>query len=320
MNEKMSKEEYEAKVAEVRGSHSLADLLEKFIEFKVQFPMKWMNEINTENCTGNYLVNCNECEECYDCEYLERSKYCFDLKKGDEVSYNNMDISAFGLGVIDCYEGGTIGYNGNHCLFGENVWESFDVHYSMLCMNCKHCFGCVGLNHDEYCVFNKQYTKEEYEELVGKIIEHMKEGGAAPDGGQEWGEFFPTEMSPFRYNETMAAEYFPMSREEVEAKGWNWKEKEDPVKGELSEEIRECKESRRRFKILKEERDFYKKWGIPLPELCPDVRHLHRLAQRNPRELWERKCDKCGVDVKSSYEPGRKEKVYCRKCYLGEVF
>jgi hypothetical protein len=29
----------------------------------------------------------------------------------------------------------------------------------------------------QYCILNKQYTKEEYEELVPKIIEHMKKTG-----------------------------------------------------------------------------------------------------------------------------------------------
>jgi len=31
----------------------------------------------------------------------------------------------------------------------------------------------------------------------------------------EWGEFFPASLSPFGYNETVAQEYFPLSREEV---------------------------------------------------------------------------------------------------------
>jgi len=30
----------------------------------------------------------------------------------------------------------------------------------------------------------------------------------------EWGEFFPIEMSPFGYNETIAQEYFPITQDE----------------------------------------------------------------------------------------------------------
>jgi hypothetical protein len=34
----------------------------------------------------------------------------------------------------------------------------------------------------------------------------------------EWGEFFPTELSTFGYNETAANEYFPMTEKEVKTK------------------------------------------------------------------------------------------------------
>jgi hypothetical protein len=34
----------------------------------------------------------------------------------------------------------------------------------------------------------------------------------------EWGEFFPTWLSPFGYNETVANEYYPLSEVEVKEK------------------------------------------------------------------------------------------------------
>jgi len=39
---------------------------------------------------------------------------------------------------------------------------------------------------------------------VPKIIEHMQKMG-------EWGEFFPSSLSPFGYNETVAEEYYPIN-------------------------------------------------------------------------------------------------------------
>lgn len=296
-NEKLSKEAWEKKVKEA-WSKSNEDRQKEFWEFKSNFPVKRMNEKNTENCTGDYLVNCKNCHDCYDCEYLENCRYCYDLKKGDGVSYENYDISAFGVGVVRCYEGGTIGYNANHCLFGENVWGSNDVHYSLMCVaNCKDCFGCVGMKKAQYCILNKQYSKEEYEKTVGRIIEHMKKTG-------EWGEFFPTEMSPFGYDETNAMEYFPMTKNEVVAKGWKWKGKERNLN----------------FKILPLEKEFYEKWKIQVPTLHPDERHLRRLKYRNPRRLWDRGCGKCGVGIQTTYSSERREKVLCEKCYLEEVY
>ena len=45
----------------------------------------------------------------------------------------------------------------------------------------------------------------------------------------KFGEFFPDEISPFCYNETVAQELFPMSREKAVASGYRWK---DPEKKE----------------------------------------------------------------------------------------
>ena len=42
----------------------------------------------------------------------------------------------------------------------------------------------------------------------------------------EWGEYFPSNISPFAYNETVANEYFPLNKDQVLRKGLNWKERD----------------------------------------------------------------------------------------------
>jgi hypothetical protein len=98
------------------------------------------------------------------------------------------------------------------CGYGDHVILSY------LCpQNVSNLFLCVGLRNKSYCILNKQYTKEEYEELVPRIIEKMMTTPLRQgfEGQMEWGEFFPTSLSPFGYNETVAQEYFPMMREEA---------------------------------------------------------------------------------------------------------
>jgi len=53
--------------------------------------------------------------------------------------------------------------------------------------------------------------KAEYESTVAKLIDHMTATG-------EWGEFFPHQLSPFGYNESVAMEYFPMKEDEAREK------------------------------------------------------------------------------------------------------
>lgn len=75
-------------------------------------------------------------------------------------------------------------------------------------MNCKNCFGCIGLNQKEYCIFNKQYTKEAYEKLVAQLITIMIKH-------KERGEFFPITLSPLAYNESPAQTYYPLTKDQA---------------------------------------------------------------------------------------------------------
>jgi CxxC-x17-CxxC domain-containing protein len=72
--------------------------------------------------------------------------------------------------------------------------------------------------------------------------------------------------------------------------------------------------------IVKQELDFYRKYNLPIPKRHPDQRHEDRVRLKNPRKLFERKCDKCGKDIKTTYSPSRPEIVYCEECYNKEIY
>jgi hypothetical protein len=189
-----------------------------------------------------------------------------------------------------------------------------------------------------YCILNKQYTKGEYERLVPKIIEKMKKTPLRlPDGsfaGQEWGEFFPPSMSPFGYNETIAGDYFPLTKYEATNRQFRWSDYQlpppqvakivkaadlpdsiDDIPDDIVNWAVECS-----FKILKQEVDFYRQMHLPVPKFHPDERHRRRMAVRNPRHLWNRTCAKCSKAIETSYAPDRPETVYCEECYLSTVY
>jgi hypothetical protein len=193
----------------------------------------------------------------------------------------------------------------------------------------------MGLRRKQYCVLNKQYSKEEYEKLIPKIITHMQKTG-------EWGEFFPASLSLFGYNETIAYEHFPLLKENALSAGFNWSDYASPppvankviTKKEMQklpdniQDINEdildsaltCEISGKLYKIIKPELSFYKKHNLPLPKRCPDQRHADRMALRCPRKLWERNCFKCKKTIQTTYAPDRPEIVYCEDCYLKEVY
>jgi len=359
-NEKFEKQDWEQKVKEYFKSNKVVDIRKKVMN-NLQF-VKFMVEDHIENSDGDYLNETVNCHNCFDVEFMSDSKYCSDLKKWDSQSYNNYDICQFWKWITNSYEWSTIWYKVDKCLFCSDLWDnSSDCLYSICCFwNCSNLFWCVWLRNKSYCILNKQYTKQQYEELVPKIIEYMIESW-------EWWEFFPSSISPFWYNETEAADYFPIQKKwilwchselvsestkesttdpEINS-GWqllhwdtfNWSTYQAPLPNvekiipanKLPYDIKdipddilnwaiECEITMKPYRIIKSELEFYRKHDLPIPKKHPDERHLDRLKLRNPRKLFARKCDRCWIDIKTTYSPDRKELVLCEKCYEGEVY
>ncbi|MBI2415777.1 MAG: hypothetical protein HYV33_03895 [Candidatus Kerfeldbacteria bacterium] len=65
---------------------------------------------------------------------------------------------------------------------------------------------------------------------------------------------------------------------------------------------------------------YYRQFGVPIPQLCPQCRHLARMKMRNPRQLWQRHCAKCAAMVTTTYAPDRPEIIYCQDCYQQAVY
>jgi hypothetical protein len=81
-----------------------------------------------------------------------------------------------------------------------------------------------------------------------------------------------------------------------------------------------CEVTNRPFKIVKQELDFYRKHNLPIPRRHPDQRHADIMAMRSLRKIFDRKCDKCNKDIKTTYAPDRSEIVYCEECYNWEIY
>ncbi len=327
-NKQLTREEYERQLATINLSSrvSLEKYQQKFLSFKLTQPHRATMNIQTEDCSGENLRNCKHAHE------------CFDGYDGEDISYlssflylkDSMDIYSAGSYPTElCYECCVV-YGGHDVLFSTNTKHSAQVYYSDSLVSCENCFGCVGLKHKSYCVFNKQYSKEEYERLVPQIIEHMRRS-------KEWGEFFPPTLSPFGYQESAAQDYMPLTKEEVLSRGYKWSEfrapepqvekiisaKELPDSiSEVSEDILSkaicCQETNIPFRIVRQELDFYRKKKIPLPHVHPNTRHLQRMQRRNPRKLWVRRCEKTGKEILSTFSPERPEIIYSEDAYQKE--
>lgn len=306
MNRQVSKEEYAAKVAD--AMKDLAGTKAKFDELRRARIYKFANVLNCENSTGDFLTNCKNCTECFDANDSEDCKYVtVGVNVKDLMDCSNMylkpELNYQVMGTIETY----------NVIFSVYVFHSQNAAYSQFCFNSKNLFGCAGLRRKEYCILNKQYSKEEYEALVPRVIEHMKSTG-------EWGRFFPVSSSPFPYNDSVAYLYLPLSKEEALAKGFAWRDPEAKDYAAASGEVLACSKCGRNYKLIPQEVKRLRDMGLPDPTMCPDCRHWERMGLRNPHKIYSRGCGKCGAPVATTFAPDRPEKIYCEKCYLAEVY
>ena len=294
-------------------------------------PRKYANILSCEDCTGDYITNSKHCHDSYDIKEGENIRYSlFVVEKCHDI----WDVSFWGQYMEYCYESTASGFYAKNILFSVDSWNN--VSNLAYCINCypnvSDCFGCVGIRNRRFCVFNQQYAQKEYEALVPRIIEHMRTLG-------EWGEFFPVSLSPLGYNETDIYMNRPLTRDEALARGFRWSDYEPPfpkveriipanklpasiedIPDDILNWAIQCEVTGKPFRIVKQELDFYRKYHLPIPRRHPDRRHLDRMALRNPRKLYTRKCDKCGIEMQTTYAPERPERVYCEACYNREVY
>jgi len=324
-NEPYSKEEYFKKLTEfdIGSYNKLTALKQKFSKFKLNALRRYANIINSQKVSGDNITNTSNCRECFDTSNDIRDSAFVQNAIGQmRDSYDGYGV---GAGAELLYEVFDTGVSGSKLCFGGIIYGGFDVFYSYMCHGCNNLFACIGLRNKSYCILNKQYTKEEYEKLVPKIIAHMSEMPYIDKKGRvyKYGEFFPPELSPFSYNETIAQEYFPLTKEEAIERGYWWKDPEprnyqitlktedlpDHIKDvkdsilneiiqcahwELGNSVSKCNEQcTQAFRIIPQELQFLRKMNLPLPRLCPNCRHYQRIRQRNPLKLWHRRCE-CG--------------------------
>ena len=344
-NKVYSKEEYEKEKAKYDfGSYKgLCDFKKKFAEFIKQHPRRHGFIQKSVNCVGDNILNAKNVYMGFDIYGgVEDSRYAI---HGWDRIRDVFDGYGFGANLSNSYEVVDTGLEATRNLFTVFTHSCQNVNYTYACQNSKDLFGCVGLRSKQYCILNKQYTKEEYEALVPKIIEHMNSMPYIDRRGStyKYGEFFPVELSPFAYNETIAQEHYSKTKSEVLDAGYRWRDPDvkqyavtikptdlpDHIK-DVSDDILnqiigcehggECNEQcMGAFKIIPSELQFYRAMNLALPRLCSNCRHYNRLHQRTPFKLWDRKCAKCAKDIKSSYSPDREEIIYCEQCYNSEV-
>ena len=315
-NEQLTKDEYQKRVAQYDlGSYAgLQKTLMETRAFWEKFPVKYLEGMRNTNVSGGYVSLSKNVKNSYLVVGGEDMRYCQYM---DEPSPKDCyDHLIWGHTTSLSYECAMTGecHNTRFCL--QTYTNIEDTEYTEYCRSCSHVFGSISLQNKQYCILNKQYTKEQYEELVPKIRKHMIDMPYKSKAGHvyRYGEFFPPEFSPFGYNETLAQEHLPLTPDVAATQGFNWREIErknhtvtlphgqipDHIKDagdDILKQVIGCSHEGKcdhgctgAFRIIPQELQYLRKMNLALPRLCVNCRHRERISQRNPIPMHKSHC------------------------------
>ena len=306
----------------------------EFAEFVKSYPRKFAELQNSVNCTGSDIIHGKNVKSSAFSPFSEDSKYthngvyfktCYDCEVGGEteLAYECItpDQSFQSLVTIESWKNNAVAY-------------SFDCHSS------NNLFGCSGIKKGEYSILNKRYSKEEYLKLKEKIVADMKARG-------EYGEFFPSRLSPFGINETRAFNQLGIPKEEAVALGYHWQEDIQQTKGKetmsqsdvpdsiidtpgsITNEILACETCNRNYRILADEFTLYRRLSVPIPKKCFFCRHAAREKMRGGYDLINRQCDcslkhpdhagRCPNTFETFFTDKEPRPIFCEDCYQQEL-
>ena len=325
-NQQYTKEDYENELKKIG-----LDSYRNIVTLKGEFENIPKNEavhrenfnLRTTNSRGNYLTNCDKCVNVFS---WEDSQNCRNSLRGidtkdciDQLGTWHDEVS----GANSCVYGG---YQITNSSWSNARYSE----YLDICDEVEYCFGCVGLRKKKYCILNKQYGKEEYENLKNKIIADMKAGG-------EYGKFLPYSMGVCEYNLCNGIIYFPSTtKEEILEKGGYWSDEDlSSSDGMLSRELPDsindtnenitkqaliCPESNYRFNISMAEYEFHKRKNFALPRLHFDLRMLKKAKKITTLRGYPYKCVYCKQKIDAYYPPEwGYQKIACEECYKQNI-
>ncbi len=123
--------------------------------------------LNVKQMIGSpYCANASYLKNCYllcnsntseNCMYGNSVDICRDCVDNSHMSKCERVYEGFWL--ENCYR----------CYFTIMSVDCQNVLFSRDCLGCTDCFGCTNLRKSSYCIFNKQYSKEEYEQKIAEM-------------------------------------------------------------------------------------------------------------------------------------------------------
>ena len=136
----------------------------QFMELHNSIPRPALGVIDMVN--SDYCNNATSGKNCYlsfsfiyceDCMYSTRLSYC--KNNLDSIFISKSDFIYESFQINGC----------SHVYYSSFCKDCINIYFSKNLRNCQNCFGCVNIVNKSYCIFNEQYTKEEYTKKINEF-------------------------------------------------------------------------------------------------------------------------------------------------------
>lgn len=193
------KEEYQKRIIEIEKRwlvQKYEKIFNELLSCTERFPL---HNTNSSWCIWNWLHNCHNTNFSFNISESSDIKYSQRIHNATDV----MDVFSFWSASQKLYYSTSVWRSSSNLTFCVN---NYKAHYNLYCYETRKnsfAFWCANFEKKDNWIFNKVYSKKEYERITTQIIWHMKETN------ERW-KFFPTTLSPFPLNDTLASDFFPV--------------------------------------------------------------------------------------------------------------
>lgn len=330
-NEQLSKEEWEKRFEQVDTTSykEMNAYRKKFYEAiasEAIWPSAFM--VKCENSTGEYITNCVDCVRAWGSDGSKNEFHCKWGQMGSEDNFQGVCP-----GSNNCFMS-SAAISSSRAHFSYFVTRCQDVEYCIECYDCESCFGCTNLRRKKFCIFNKQYSEEEYWKKVDEIKCAMldrREYGRYMDGRFN---YVPRDSSNGRtlYEDFADVELahlnIPEYKHDLNGAFGDWSGKDFHSISELPDSVNDidvttfsktafrCEEIDRPYTYALLELRLNKQLKTPMSRKHFIQRITDLWMELNVDAFHGGICAKCNDEVeyaKNRVFPNRK--VYCLKCY-----
>ena len=307
-NEKVTPEEFER----FRNEWELSErarreaAYERFREFLKDVPTPHLYQTSSTNVSGNYIFSSKDVTRSFFCENVEDTFGGFFLTDAKEI-LDSYGFPSSGLQRVS--QSVSVGYGAKEVYNSVECWKDVErLDYCFYCEESSDLFACAGLRGKQYCILNKQYSKNDYHDKRDELVTHLR-------AKKMWRVSLPTVFSDFAYNQSSANDVMPLNKIQAEMMKFAWAGEDEFVRPsqllgssgtspaerfqdvptsvdslsevDLSQAVFLCELSGKPYQFTQQETELYRRQQVAPPSRSFEQRYRERLQRLAFRGLQE---------------------------------